>query len=89
MNRNRTAIVVAVFIVATALGSIYILQSQARLTTRKLVISTTTSLYDTARAPEAGWSDPVNRMTIASGPLSARADLSEKRERQFVRETHG
>lgn len=83
MKRNRTAIVVAVFIVASALGSIYILQSQARLRTMKLVISTTTSLYDTGvldyleEAFEAEHNVDLNFISSGTGLAIAHAERGD------------
>jgi tungstate transport system substrate-binding protein len=83
MNRNRTAIVVATFIVASALGSIYILQSQARLRTMKLVISTTTSLYDTGvldhleEAFEAEHNVDLNLISSGTGLAIAYAERGD------------
>lgn len=47
MSRNQTIILVFSLMVIVSIGSIYILQSQAATGRRRLVVSTTTSLYDT------------------------------------------
>lgn len=47
MNRNETMILVFSLMVLVSIGGIYILQSQATTGRRRLVVSTTTSLYDT------------------------------------------
>jgi tungstate transport system substrate-binding protein len=47
MNRNTTIIIAAAIICASALGGIYILWPKANAGESTLVVSTTTSLYDT------------------------------------------
>ena len=47
MNRNTAIILAVVALCSTALGGIYILQPKARAGESTLVVSTTTSLYDT------------------------------------------
>ncbi len=47
MNRNTTIILAVVLVCATAMGGIYVLQPKAKGVESTLVISTTTSLYDT------------------------------------------
>lgn len=47
MNRNTTIIIAAVIVCALALGGIYVLWPRANAGDTTLVISTTTSLYDT------------------------------------------
>jgi tungstate transport system substrate-binding protein len=47
MNRNNAIILAVVVMCATALGGIYILQPKAKAGESTLVVSTTTSLYDT------------------------------------------
>ena len=47
MKRNTTIILAVVLVCATAMGGIYVLQPKAKGVESTLVISTTTSLYDT------------------------------------------
>ena len=47
MRRSNTILISLAFVAAAALGALYILQSQTPVGSRTLVVSTTTSLYDT------------------------------------------
>lgn len=47
MNRNQTFVAAAIIVAIMVLGGIYFLQSQTARGTSSLVVSTTTSLYDT------------------------------------------
>ncbi len=47
MYRNKSIVLVTILVFAIASGSLYILQSQAMTGKRRLIVSTTTSLYDT------------------------------------------
>ncbi|MCW4036795.1 MAG: substrate-binding domain-containing protein, partial [Candidatus Bathyarchaeota archaeon] len=47
MYRNRPLISVTILVIVVAAGSVYILKSQAMMGRSRLIVSTTTSLYDT------------------------------------------
>jgi len=63
MNRNQTFAATAVIVAIVVLGGIYILRSQTARGTSSLVVSTTTSLYDT------GILDEIEEAFEAKNPI--------------------
>ena len=104
MTRNQTYLLVFGVIALTAAGSFYVLQPQAQKGKRSLVVSTTTSLYDTGILDEIEDAfeaeNPINLSFISAGTGLAithaqrgDADMilvhAPSRERDFLEDGYG
>lgn len=104
MNRNLTVLILAVGLTLASVGVLHLIQSQASRARRRLVVSTTTSLFDTGvldeieEAFEAG--HPIDLRFISAGTGLAiqhakRGDAdvilvhAPSRERAFLEEGYG